>query len=75
MRLSGFFIFSLARLVFHLGVPGATGGKFTVAAVAEIITLWPRHERLANSWKINERIRAHHMGVLAALITAATERR
>jgi hypothetical protein len=23
------------------GVPGAAGGKFTVAAVAEIITLWP----------------------------------
>jgi hypothetical protein len=35
--------------------------------MAEIITLWPRQERLSNSWKINGRICAHFMGFLATL--------
>jgi len=59
----------------QVGVAGVIGSFFTVVEVAKIITLWPRHERLSNSWKINERIRAHCMEFLATLITAATERR
>ena len=31
----------LDRLIDLNGVPGAAGGKFTVAAMAEINTLWP----------------------------------
>ena len=58
----------------ELGVAGVIGSFFTVVEVAKIITLWPRHERCSNSWKINERIRSHYMGFLATLITAATER-
>ena len=58
----------------QVGVAGVIGGFFTVVEVAKIITLWPRYERLSNSWKINGRIRAHRMGFLAPLITAATER-
>src|SRR5262249_22968779 len=57
------------------GVAGVIGSFFTVAEVAKIITLWPRHERLSNSWKINGRIRARCMGFLATLMTAATVRR
>jgi hypothetical protein len=45
------------------GVAGVIGSFFTVAEVAKIITLWPWHERLSNSWKINRCIRAHCMGV------------
>jgi len=56
------------------GVAGVIGGFFTVVEVAKIITLWPWHERRSNSWKINGRVRAHCMGFLATLITAATER-
>ena len=52
----------------QFGVAGVIGSFFTVADVSKIITLWPRHERRSNSWKINGRIRAHCMGFLATLI-------
>jgi hypothetical protein len=38
------------------GLPGAKSGKFTVRAVAEIITLWPGRWKAYNSWKIKTRI-------------------
>jgi hypothetical protein len=47
------------------GPPAANTGKFTVRAVATIITLCPQPEQLSNSWKINGRIYAHCMGFLA----------
>jgi hypothetical protein len=50
-----------------LGPPAANTGKFTVRAVATIITLWPRQEGLSNSWKINGRIGVYYMGFLATL--------
>src|SRR5262249_42314782 len=36
----------------HDGPPAARTRKFTVRAVAKIITSWPWQERLSNSWKI-----------------------
>jgi hypothetical protein len=51
----------------QLDPPAANTGKCTVRAVAEIITLWPRQERVSNSWKINGRICVPCMGVLATL--------
>jgi len=53
------------HLVEVIGPPAANTGKFTVRAVAEIITLWPRQERLSNSWKINGHRCAHCTGFLA----------
>jgi hypothetical protein len=61
----------LARLVgkassrLCVGPPAANTGKCTVDGVTEIITLWPRQERLSNSWKINGCIGAHGMRFLA----------
>ena len=42
-------------------------GKCSVARVAKIITLWPRQEQVANSWKINACLCTHCMGFLATL--------
>src|SRR5262249_21986525 len=56
------------------GPPAANTQKITVRAVAEIITLWPRQERLSNSRKINGRSCPHCMGFLATLCRGSSWR-
>src|SRR5262249_33698907 len=51
----------------EFGPPAASSRKFTVATMAQIITLWPRRQLVWNPWKINAHICAHVIEFLATL--------